>query len=307
MTLWTGDCLELMKGMEDNSVDLVLTSPPYEDARTYGIEFKLSGDSWVSWAMERYLECVRVCKGLVVWVIEGKTSRFQWSATPALLMSELHRSGVKLRKPPIYHRRGIPGSGGPDWLRNDYEFCVCSSKGRLPWSDNTAMGKPPKYGPGGAMSHRMKDGRRKHNPGRRASGRTEDQSYKAPALANPGNVLHFKVGGGLMGSPLAHENEAPFHEGLAEFFVKSFCPPEGIVLDPFIGSGTTAAAAEKSGRNWIGIDVRQSQVSLARRRVADAIGQGNDGACRHEGICTQASVIADASETRKQGEDTGVS
>ena len=70
-----------------------------------------------------------------------------------------------------------------------------------------------------------------------------------------------------MGSKLAHENEAPFPESLAEFFIKSFCPPEGIVLDPFSGSGTTAAVAYKNNRQFIGIDIRQSQVDLAYKRL----------------------------------------
>ncbi len=72
-----------------------------------------------------------------------------------------------------------------------------------------------------------------------------------------------------MGSSLAHENEAPFPEKLAEFFIKSFCAPGSIVLDPFIGSGTTAAVAERFGRRWIGIDIRQSQVELSRKRIAE--------------------------------------
>jgi len=66
---------------------------------------------------------------------------------------------------------------------------------------------------------------------------------------------------------LAHENEAPFPEKLAEFMVRSFCPPNGIVLDPFAGSGTTCAVAKKWGRKYIGIDIRQSQVDLTNRRI----------------------------------------
>ena len=143
-----GDMLAVLKNIPDNFFDLVICSPPYEDARTYGIDFNLKGQEYVDWAVERYLECVRVCKGLVVWVIEGKTRKFQWSATPVLLMADLHRRGVKLRKPPIFHRIGIPGSGGPDWWRNDYEFCIASTKGKLPWSDNTATGHPPRWGAG---------------------------------------------------------------------------------------------------------------------------------------------------------------
>jgi hypothetical protein len=75
-------------------------------------------------------------------------------------MADLHRCGVHLRKPPAYRRNGIFGSGSLDWLRNDYEFVVCATNGgRLPWSDNTAMGHEPKYPPGGTPSHQTKNGR----------------------------------------------------------------------------------------------------------------------------------------------------
>lgn len=74
-----------------------------------------------------------------------------------------------------------------------------------------------------------------------------------------------------MGSKYAHENEAPFPEQLAEFFVRSFCPPGGTVLDPFSGSGTTCAVAAKNGRQFIGIDIRDSQIELAKRRLSSEI------------------------------------
>jgi hypothetical protein len=264
-----GDCLDLMRAMPDDSVDLVLCSPPYEAARTYGIGFNLRGQDWVNWAVERFVECQRVSKGLVAWVVEGQTRKFQWSATPALLMADLHRKGIKLRKPPAFRRVGIPGSGGPDWLRNDYEFIVCSSKGKLPWSDNTATGHPPKWAPGGDPSHRMANGRRVHKLHTKAdAGCMRQQGYNPPAKANPGNVIECDVGGGRMGHILAHENEAPFPEKLAEAFVLSFCPPDGTVLDPFCGSGATLAVAKKHGRNAIGIDIRASQGELTRRRIA---------------------------------------
>ena len=270
MDLRSGDCLELLRSLPDNSVDLVFTSPPYEAARDYGIGFSLKGQAWVDWAVERYMECARVCKGLVCWVVEGQTRKFQWSATPALMMADLHRKGVKLRKPPIYKRVGIPGSGGPDWWRNDYEFVICSSKGKLPWSDNTSTGAPPKWKPGGDPSYRMANGRRVHKLHTKAdSGGKRVQGYNPPTKANPGNVVECVVGGGRMGSKLAHENEAPFPEKLAEAFVLSFCPPGGIVLDPFCGSGTTLAVALNHGRDVIGFDIRESQVALSLRRVLD--------------------------------------
>ncbi len=191
-------------------------------------------------------------------------------------MADLHRHGVHLRCPPLYHRVGIPGSGGPDWWRCDYEFCICATNGgKLPWSDNTATGKVCKFGVGGAMSYRHEDGRRRNaRTGKRlhtkrdANGMTT-QTYNPPNKANPGNVITCKVGGGKMGSPLAHENEAPFPEALVEPFVLSFCPPSGTVLDPMCGSGTTLAVALKHGRKAIGFDIRESQVALATRRTGE--------------------------------------
>jgi hypothetical protein len=232
------------------------------------------------------------------------------------LLADLHRAGVKLRKPPAFHRVGIPGSGGPDWLRNDYEFIICATNGgKLAWSDNTAMGHPPKWAPGGAMSNRTEDGRRKNARDKpeakaarvnqwghaidsgatvvlangqvrcrgkrpshvtadklhtktKADGSREVQGCSVPVIANPGNVLRYEVGGGVMGDRLCHENEAPFPEDLAEFFIRSFCPEGGTVLDPFSGSGTTAKTAIACNRNAIGIDIRDSEVKKSKRRIA---------------------------------------
>lgn len=289
------DCLEWMRAQEAGCVDLVFCSPPYEAARTYGVGFNLKGQEFVDWCVDRYVECLRLSRGLVAWVIEGQTRQFRYSATPILLMADLHRRGVHLRKPPIFHRVGIAGSGGPDWLRNDYEFIVCATNGgKLPWSDNTAMGHIPKWAPGGEMSYRLSngarcnqwcaglnntvgprkaDGTRAGNSGsprkaRLGRGNPKGSTYSVPALANPGNVIKCNVGGGLMGSRLAHENEAPFPEKLAEFFIRSFCPPGGKVLDIFCGSGTTLAVAKRTQRNGIGVDIRESQVALTKRRLA---------------------------------------
>lgn len=302
------DRLEFFQALPADSVDLVFGSPPYEAARTYGVGFKLRGQEWVDWMVATFHAALRCCRGLVAFVLEGQTRNYRWSAVPALLMADLHRAGNNLRKPPVFHRVGIPGSGGPDWLRNDWEFIVCATRGgRLPWSDNTAMGHPPKWAPGGEMSNRLSDGQRVNQWGKcgteagvngtaqrtRNGGRQKavrpshvmttkrratsghkngdtpnGDSYDPPALANPGNVLKYKVGGGLMGHALAHENEAPYPLDLAAFFVRSFGPPDGIVADCFSGSGTTLHASLLHGRRFVGADVRQSQVDLSLRRAA---------------------------------------
>jgi len=284
-----GDCLEVLKTLPPRSVDLVFGSPPYEDCRTYGIDFKLKGQEWVDWMVEVYRSCLLRCNGLVAFVVQGRTRKFKWSCTPALLITDLHRAGICIREPLYYHRSGIPGSGGPDDMRHDVEYVIrATNGGQLSWSNNVACGKPPKCKPGGAPTHRLQNGKRvRIAPGKgkavkRGTNRglnpqcenykvgtetVEEQPYIPPKIANPGNVI--QCSGGHLGSKLAHENEAPFPEKLAEFFIKSFCKPGGVVLDPFSGSGTTAAVAKKNGRHYIGIDCRQSQIELAERRLKE--------------------------------------
>lgn len=104
------------------------------------------------------------------------------------------------------------------------------------------------------------------------SGRNGDLETKAvylpPTLANPGNVIDLQAGGGHMGHTLAHDNEAPFPVELSAFFIRSFCKPQGIVADPFVGSGTTLQAAIENDRRGIACDLRESQVALTKRRLA---------------------------------------
>jgi len=328
-----GNCLDILPTLPESSVDLVFSSPPYGDSRVVKDDpFPVYRDQeWVDWMVEVYRACLRVCRGLVAFVVHSKTQNYRWTALPSLLEADLHRAGFNVRNPPIYSRIGVPGSGGPDWLRADYERIVCvTHPGRLPWSDNTACGHDPRWPVGGKMSHRTKDGMRvssRITKPRGKDGKLLRQVYKSPEKCNPGNIIHCNVGGGVMGSRLCHVNEAPFAESLAEFFIKSFCPPEychdcgyilgtengyynlsnmqkrqsniksrsndristqstpqrekecprcrslnvysGIVLDPFSGSGTTAAMAKKLGRHYIAIDIRQSQVDLTNRRLAE--------------------------------------
>ena len=288
------DCLHLP--LADQSVDLVFGSPPYCDARWYGdaATHARTCDDWVDWMLDVTTECLRVCRGPVVWVAAGVTrQRSYWPACEGLMYQWWKRGGSMYR-PCYWHRYGIPGSGGDQWFRADMEYVMCFKRpGKLPWTDNTAMGHAPKWAPGGEMSSRLTDGTRCNQWGgsylldsmtnaRKADGRRdkkfrpshrqhtkEVQTYVPPVLANPGNLVHTNVGGGNIGSPLASLNEAPFPERLAEWFILSLCPPEKVVLDPFVGSGTTASVALQHGRKAIACDLRFNQCELTRRRISE--------------------------------------
>ncbi len=259
--------------LSDRSVDLVFGSPPYVDARLYledGRDLNIARGvvEWVDWMLRITAEALRVSRGAVVWVAAGKTKdRNYWPACEGLMWEWFRRGGHACR-PCYWHRVGIPGSGGDQWFRADVEYAMCFKRpGPLPWSQPLSVGSPPKFRPGGAMSHQTSNGR-VNGWTRNPDGSKSVIRYTPPEIANPGNLLRFEVGGGHMGSKLTGENEAPFPEALAEFFVKSLCPPGGIVLDVFSGSGTTAAVAHRLDRHGIGCDLRRSQCELGERRIA---------------------------------------
>jgi site-specific DNA-methyltransferase (adenine-specific) len=244
--------------LADRSVDLVLGSPPYCDARTYGIGAQRDCRAWVDWMLEITVEALRVARNCVVWVAAGVTrDRTYWPACEGL-MWEWWKQGGSAYRPCYWHRVGIPGSGGDDWFRSDIELCMVFKRlGALDWSNNKAMGKPPKFAGGGCMSYRQQNGKR-----------VPDGRTAMPDIANPGNLIATgPSGGGHLGHDLAHENEAPFPEDIPEWFIRSLCKPGGIVLDPFSGSGTTVSVATRLGRIGIGADLRPGQARIGRQRL----------------------------------------
>jgi DNA modification methylase len=258
--------------LPDQSVDLVIGSPPYLDARTYGIDAQRDLNRWASWMIEVTHEALRVSRGLAIWVCAGVTRNRTYQPGPEALLSDWIRGGGSAYRPCYWHRVGIPGSGGDQWFRADVEIVLAFKRtGSLPYANPTANGQPPKWQPGGKPSHRMPNGRRvqKMHSKNTSNGTKQTQGYNPPEIANPGNLLRVDVGGGRLGSKHAHENEAPYPVGVPAWFIASHCPPGGTVLDPFGGSGTTAQAAKQIGRRWIICDLRQTQCELSQRRLSN--------------------------------------
>lgn len=285
----TADCIPFMERLPEACVDIVFFSPPYEDARSYQIDFKLKGQDWVDWMRALVTAAARVSRGLVAVNMSAKVRNRRYSCAVEWLVTDLTREDglvcwpspyawVKMEDHDNALPNGIPGSGGRDCQRRDWEPVYCFARPEnipLQWTDNLAFGNGTKGSSfGGEFSNRDQDGRRANEHERAMTERTfqnaVDGSIKGshrrvrPEVSNPGNtiwtenedsVIRCPVGGGKLGHVLAHKSHAPMPVGLAERFVRWFCPPNGIVLDPCSGSGTTGHASLKHGRRYIGLDV----------------------------------------------------
>lgn len=282
-----GDCAALLAQLPDASVDLVFTSPPYEGQRTYedgmpgGGKFRLRGQAWVDWLAPLIVECCRVSRGLALVNVSAPVKQYQYTAAVEWLVADLTRIyGVVCGPSPYCWQKGAGIPGKTRYHRRDWEpvYCFClPDRLRGLWCDPLAFAQPPGQAPGGDMRPRKANGERNYEPreidsdtaGRRPHGGRKSMRYKPPKLANPGNVIRAVTGGNVLGSRLAHRGEAPMPEKLAERFVAWYCPPGGIVLDPFLGTGTTAAVAIKHHRRAVGFDVRPSQIEIAQQRMRE--------------------------------------
>jgi site-specific DNA-methyltransferase (adenine-specific) len=254
-----GDCLEVMPTLAPQSVDLVIGSPPYaEKGERYGSKVKWPTAQWVEWMLEVTHESVRISRNCVVWIVNGSVRDRRYLPAVEGLIYRAHLEGIACERPCIWHKNAPPNRR--DWFGNDWEYCVAfRPENSTRYFDWEAIAEPPKHSSGGRFRQRATNGER------RMGG-----EYPKGKLARPRDVFRVTVGGGHLGSKLAHLNEAPFPVGIVEPFIKTLCPPGGTVLDPFAGSSSTGDVASRHGRRYIGIDCRESQIELSKRRLAEA-------------------------------------
>lgn len=256
-----GEAAHLSTILARSSVDLVFGSPPYAmKGRRYGKHAEPFADvsAWVTWMRTCTLAALTVVKpgGLVLWVVNDPVHGGRHHPAVAMLQGALYADGVQCERPVIWHKNSPPNRR--DWFVNDWETVLAFVKpGGDRYFDWQAIAEAPRYTRGGAFRQRDSNGRRRRGG-----------AYPRSKLARPRDVIRCLIGGGHLGHKLAHANEAPFPLTLAETFVRSCCPPGGIVCDPFCGSGTTGHAAMRHGRRSILIDNRASQCALTRKRLA---------------------------------------
>ena len=254
-TVTQGDNVKVLREFPDNCIDLTVTSPPYDNLRTYkGFEWDFEGI-----AKELY----RVTKdgGVVVWVVKDSTNNGNKSLTSFKQCLFFQEIGFNVYDVMIYSK----SSGGMPHkrrYRDAFEFMFVLTKGR-PSTVNLIKDRINKYGgtTTGTVTVREKDGLL-----------SDRRSIKVQELGYRYNIWEYATGNGNSTSDkIAFEHPAIFPEKLAEDHIISWSNEGDIILDPFIGSGTTAKMAVLNDRKYIGIDISGEYVEIAKRRIDEAI------------------------------------
>lgn len=242
-----GDNCEVMRQMPSESIDLVVTSPPYDDLRTYG------GHSWdfygVAWNLRRLLKP----GGVVVWNVNDATKSGTETGTSMRQALHFQGMGLNIHDTMIWEKTCSGALGSPDCYLQNFEYVFVFSNGK-PKSLNLIEDRMNVIGSGEV---KVNGGLR---PDKGASARVVERR----PFGKRTNVWK-------MAPQQRTEHPAPFPEQLARDHILSWSNEGDIVLDPFSGSGTTAKMARETGRHFIGIEVNPEYVEISRKRLAQRV------------------------------------
>lgn len=251
--IYCENCVDTMSRMDAKSVDMVLTSPPYDNLRDYNgysFDFPKVADG-----------LIRVIKqgGIIVWVVNDATVQGSETGTSFRQALYFMDNGLNLHDTMIYQKCGCCMPSPNRYLSN-FEYMFVFSKGK-PKTFNPIMDRKNRFTErwGGGRVVREKDGQL-----------IERGNYKANEYGRRFNIWKYNGGYGYgHDDKIAYEHPATFPSKLAEDHIISWSNKGDLIYDPFMGSGTTAKMAIVNGRNYIGSEISKEYCELAEKRIAD--------------------------------------
>ena len=256
LQLYQGDCLEVMKTLPDECVDLTVTSPPYDNLRTYNGNIE-------QWSFEKFQriakELYRVTKqgGVVVWVVGDATIKGSETGTSFRQALHFMECGFNLHDTMIYEKNGTGACGSNNCYWQTFEYMFVFTKGKIKTVHRLDNGKPRTKG--GIKTGRItKDGIQK----------VEKRSDAEGKLQLRTNIWRYNVGFTSGDDKTGHPAVFPIQ--LAQDHILSWSNEGDTVLDCFMGSGTTGVACINTRRNFIGIELDKQYFDIAQDRINKA-------------------------------------
>ncbi len=260
--LYLGDCRDVIKSIDSDSIDLIFTSPPYADSRkdTYG---GIHPDEYVDWFLSISKDLFRVLKptGTFVLNIKERVVESERHTYVIELILKMREQGWLWTEELIWHKKNSHPGKWPNRFRDAWERLLQFNKNK-----QFNMYQEEVMVPIGSWAEtRLKNLSKTdkvRDPSRVGSGFGKNVSnWVGRETVYPTNVLH-------MATETGNKNHsAVFPEALPEWFIKLFTREGDWVLDPFMGSGTTNKVAQELGRNSIGIELLSEYFDVAKTRV----------------------------------------
>ena len=257
------NCLDILPTIAPKSVDLIVTSPPYADQRkdTYG---GVHPDKYVEWFLPISEELKRVLKdeGSFVLNIKERVMDGERHIYVLELILALRKQGWLWTEEYMWHKRNSYPGKWPNRFRDGWERCLHFTKKKHFAMYQDAVRVPMGDWKTTRLRNLSETDKRRDNSRVQSGFGKKIENWVGRELAYPDNVLHLATECGNQG----HSAAFPFE--LPAWFIKLFTKPDDMVLDPFIGSGTTAVAAKQLGRRCMGIEINTEYIHIAQERLS---------------------------------------
>ncbi len=261
--IFLGDCKEVLKTLDSNSIDLIVTSPPYADRRihTYG---GIKPENYVEWFLPISEQLLRILKptGTFILNIKEKAESGERHTYVLELILALRQQGWLWTEELIWHKKNCYPGKWPNRFRDAWERLLQFNK-----TKKFNMYQEEVMVPVGDWAKdrlkRLSDVDKIRDNAKNGSGFGKNVSnWLNREKAYPTNVLH-------LATECNNKNHsAVFPEALPEWFIKLFTKEDDTVLDPFMGSGTAIVVAQKMRRNSIGIDILPEYFEMVKNKIS---------------------------------------